>query len=134
MRVRCVKARPSDEEMAPLGLPQHVGQDFHLTQGKEYVVLGVQLAIGSNIHGTGVWLHLVSDYGSLSWAPLLLFEVIDGRGSRHWVLRAHSPKLVTLWPQAFYRDGFHEDLADGVAQVVNEFGEVRAALEAEAGT
>lgn len=108
------------------------GQDFHLSEGKEYLVVGLQFAVGSNIHGTGTWLHLVNDNGHLSWAPLSLFDVLDPRVSRLWEIRQPDATVVTMWPPLLYREFFHEDLADADPNATGAFADLMRALETEA--
>ncbi len=131
MRVRCLQQRPSENQVAALGSRYYRSQSFHLTVGKEYVAIGLDLAVDSNVHGTGVWVHLVSDQGNLIWAPLALFEVTDRRVSKYWEARVFD-KGLKLWPPSLFRDSYHEDLADGVAEVEGDFRQVRAKLEEEA--
>ncbi len=89
-----------------------VRQDFHFTTGREYVVLGLNFSTGNDIHGAGVWFHLLNDYEQLSWAPSVLFEIIDDRASSSWRLRLNGEE-ATLWPLVFYEDFFHDELAAG---------------------
>jgi len=131
MRVRCIQQRPSETQVTALGSSYYRSQSFHLTVGKEYVAIGLDLAIDSNVHGNGVWIHLVSDHGNLIWAPLALFEVTDPRVSKYWEARVFDEGLK-LWPPSLFRDSYHEDLADGVAEVEDDFRRVRARLEEEA--
>lgn len=105
-------------------------QAFHVTVGREYLVLGLQFSNGSEVHRAGVWLHLVSDHGHLTWAPLDLFEIVSPRGSRYWVARVTDYGL-TLWPESLYREYYHEDLAEGVLEIEADFRRVRELLELE---
>lgn len=122
------------EPSAILGLKgPMLKQDLRFSEGREYVVIGVDFAVDSRVHGTGTWLHLVNDDDRLSWAPLGLFDVTDPRVSSQWELRQHADGQVTLWPPALYREFFHDDLSEREAEVIAEFQRVRESLEAEAG-
>lgn len=131
MRVRCVQTALTRNQERDLGTSYRADQDFHVTIGREYVVLGLNFSVNSNVHGTGVWAHLVTDFGNLAWAPLELFEIIDSRVSKYWVARK-ADHVFTLWPESFYREFYHDDLAEGVAEVVMDFNRVRSLLESEA--
>jgi hypothetical protein len=133
MRLRCIKSRLDERKAAAMGLEVSRGQDFHLTSEKEYLVIGLQFSTNTKIHGTGVWVHLVSDYGHLTWAPISLFEVVDPRVSRYWEIRMTTPGVVTLWPALLYTEFFHEDLADGQSVKVREFQRLQELLKAESG-
>lgn len=130
MRVKCIAAKLTADQVAALAL-SHVGQDFHVTAGKEYTVIGLDLSVGSSVQGTGVWVHLVSDFGRLTWAPLTLFAILDGRASRYWVARSADAGL-TLWPPALYQEYFHDDLSEDAPDVVAAFKRIVEKLEAEA--
>jgi hypothetical protein len=129
--VRCVRERLTESQVASLGPRYYRSQSFHIRLGKEYVVIGLTFAVDSNVHGTGVWVHLVNDDGVLIWAPLTLFEVTDRRVSKHWVARVFD-KGLNLWPPSLFKDSYHEDLADGVQDVEEDFQRVLASLEREA--
>jgi hypothetical protein len=125
MVAKCIRLVPPQGE-ASLGMPQ----EFHLSVGRQYVVFGIQFANASALHGTGTWLHLLSDHGHLSWAPISLFEIVDARVSKHWRIRVDEYG-VRLWPESFFRDFYHDDLSEDVPAVVEDFEKVRALLEAE---
>jgi len=122
----------TDEAALHLGEAYLPRQALHLTVGKHYVVFGINLAVRSNVHGTGVWLHILSDHRQLSWAPLILFDVIEPSVSQYWKVRVHEGGTVTLWPAEFYRRGFHEDLADRLPATEREFAELKKRIEDEA--
>lgn len=131
MIVKCTRCRlRSDEVKGVFGSSRGVQQDYHVTQGREYVVYGLSFAVGSNVHGTGVWVHIVSDHDHLTWAPIVLFEIVDPRSSRYWEARMQK-SVFALWPRVFYRPHFHEELADGDVAAALEFSETRKMIEDE---
>ena len=107
-------------------------QDFAFTIGGQHVVLGVHFAIKSSLHGTGTWLHLLNDDGQLGWAPLSMFAIADARVSQLWRVRRHDDGTVSLYPELFHREFFHDDLSEGVPEVVQAFAILRETLEREA--
>jgi hypothetical protein len=132
MIVRCVNALPNEEQAKLLGDNYRPGQmTFGLEIGKEYVVFGMRF------FGGMPWVEIASeasfaDPGYLHPAPLCLFEMVDGRVSRYWEARRRGDAGLVLEPRSFYRDYYHEDLADGVPEVVEDFARMRALMEAEA--
>lgn len=131
MRVKCISTYPTQEQIDKLGEGFYPNQDFHLTVGKEYLAIGIQFEIGSPKWGTGAWIQLVSDYGRLSFAPLCLFEITDGRLSQLWVTRLWEDGSVSLWPSSFYREYYHDDLSEAVPEIVDDFKKVMAMIEEE---
>ena len=131
MKVRCLRQYPTEEQVQALGPAFYRKQSFHLTVGREYLVFGLQLSVNANMLGTGAWIQIVSESERLSWAPLMLFEIVDPRVSRYWEVRHWPDGAVTLWPNSFYRDYFHDDLSEGVPDLMKEFAAVRASLESE---
>jgi len=130
--VRCVSVLPNEEQAKLLGDNYRPGQmTFGLELGKEYVVFGMSL------FGGMPWVDMASqatfaDPGFLHPAPLCLFEIVDGRVSRYWEARQHGDRDLVLQPRSFYRDYYHDDLSEGVPEVVEDFARMRALMEAEA--
>jgi len=131
VKVKCMADYPTAEDIRRLGKSFYQKQAFHVTVGREYIVFGMEFYVDSNVCGTGVWISLMSDYASLTSAPLCLFEIIDARSSRFWECRKRDSNIVVLWPPAFFTDYFHDDLGEGVDAAVEEFKRVRSLLEGE---
>jgi len=132
MKVKCVQAYPTPEQIAKLGPDFLKRQTFGVTVGEEYLVLGLQFQINSTLFGTGVVIQFINDDGHIGFAPLYLFEIIDGRPSKYWEARFWEDGSLTLWPTSFYREYYHDDLSEDVPEVVEDFKRVRALLESEA--
>jgi hypothetical protein len=132
MIVRCVSVLPNEEQAKLLGDNYRPSQmTYGLELGKEYVVFGLSLFGGMS------WVDIASeatsaDPGYLHPAPLCLFEIVNGHVSRYWEAHQHGDRDLMLQPRSFYRDYYHEDLADGVPEVVEDFARMRALLEDEA--
>lgn len=126
MKIRCVRLLPNRQQSKQLGKYYHPGkQVFEVAIGKEYIVFCLEVLDGM------AWVHFDSGSNRLSIAPLCLFEVIDGRVSQYWELRLWKDNNVLLRPPSFYKEFFHDDLAEGVPEIVAEFQKVRTLLEAE---
>jgi len=129
MVIKCISIKPNlaQKELLP---EAHRKADFHITEDKEYLVLGIRFLLDSSV-GQCSMVEIVSDYGHLSAAPLFLFHVIDSRISKFWNLKVFNEFTITLWPEAFYREYFHDDLSENIEEVVNDFKKVKRLLEEE---
>lgn len=126
MKVRCVAALPTEEQATLLGSYYRSGEQvFHVVPGREYLVLALQMWEGIP------WVQLPSDSGYIMHVPLCLFSVTDDRGSRYWRIEVHPNGDLTLWPESFYREYYHDDLIEGVSEVVADYKRVRAEMESE---
>ena len=126
MKIRCVKLLPNKQQSKQLGKYYYPGkQVFEVEIGKEYVVFCLEIIDGM------AWVNFDSGSNRLSIAPLCLFEVIDGRVSRYWELRIWEENKILFRPPTFFKEFFHDDLAEGIPETVMEFHKVRSMLEAE---
>ncbi len=126
MKIQCVTMLPNEQQTALLSPYYQPGkQQFALTVGQEYVALGLTILQGIP------WVELASDSKFLYSAPLFLFKIINGRISRYWEMRCHGNNNLTLWPPSFYQEYYHDDLLEGVAEIVADFNAVCALLESE---
>jgi len=131
MIVRCKSVALDREQLALVGKPFSATQAALLELDKEYVVYGLQFETQSLIWGTGVWLQVAAEE-RIAFAPVCLFDVVEGHVSRHWDLRTWEDGSVTLWPPSFYADYYHDDLTAKKKDVVEDFRQVREVLEREA--
>jgi hypothetical protein len=60
-----------------------------------------------------------------------LFEVIDDRLSRYWKIQKYDDYHITLWPKEFYQEYFHDDLSNGIPEVVDIYNSLAERLEKE---
>jgi hypothetical protein len=124
MRVRCVSNRPDDVALERVRRRFFQGGWSAADVGREYLVYGI------GFHDGGVWYELESAGSCLFDAPTELFEVLDPRASRHWRLGMRG-EAVVLCPELLLEPYFHDDLSDGVPQVVERFWRLTHDLEAE---
>jgi hypothetical protein len=106
--------------------------EFQITPTREYLILGLQFAIGSDIYGTGVLFDIEDDAGRCVSVPSSLFEITDATASKWWLARQNERGWFKLWPEEFYTDYFHDDLSEDVAVCVRKFQDVKQRLESEA--
>lgn len=132
MKVRCVTHVPSAEQLRDYGFDSRYQHRFDVTKGKEYTVLGLTTMVESPALGAGVHLDIIDDFDRWALSPLLLFEVVDPRPSRHWIARkVGSEAGLALWPESFFQEAYHDRLTDGVPEIVADFRRVRHLLENE---
>ncbi|RMG27520.1 MAG: hypothetical protein D6732_20015 [Methanobacteriota archaeon] len=127
MKVRCIAEQPDEEQAKQLGDNYQPGkQEFGVEIGKEYIVFGLSVLGGS------VWIDIESEMEYIYPVPLCLFEIIDGRVSKYWEIRTTTGGNVLVWPSSFFREYFHDDLSEGVPEVLEEFRRIKMLMEAEA--
>lgn len=130
MVIKCISNKPTTEQKKLLPLV-YSKSDFHITKDQHYIVLGISFLF----HKTeGRWsvVEIISDYGHLSHVPLFLFEVVDARVSKFWRIKIYDEYEITLWPELFYQEYFHDDLSENRVDLVREFAFVRRLIENEA--
>ena len=131
MRILCLSSSPSSEQIAAFGEGYFCTQSFHVQPGTTYTVLGLTFYVRSQLYGTGVTAEIADDDGHLVTVPLCLFEIVDGRASRHWVVRAWDDGTTALWPASFFSEFYRDDLSEGVSEATMEYERVRGQIEAE---
>jgi hypothetical protein len=131
MRVRTVAERLTPTQRKAIGGALAQGDRLAIPARKEYLVLGLIFAFGGRLLGTGTWVLFEDEAGNGVQAPLALFEITDPRPSRHWVVQLVSDSEVALWPAAFGRAHFFEDVADGGPEQRSEFAATIRALRDE---
>lgn len=131
MKVRCLSRQPTPEQMRRLGFDRRQRNEFAVTPGRVYTVLGLTFIAKSGFFGSGVTLQIIDDLDRWSLKPLCIFDIEDPRPSGLWIAGMLDDTDMGLWPESFFREGYHEDLVAGVDEVVADFERVRQALEAE---
>lgn len=100
--------------------------EYHFVIGKSYLVYGI------TIKSKYLILQIYDDCAHLVFAPLDIFEIIDARVSKYWEVRVNTTDNYTaLWPKIFYKEYFHDDLAEGLLEITESFNEVCKMLEEE---
>lgn len=134
MIIRCVANSVNDELAIKLGLGRFAPKSFSaLTPGSEYVVLGISYLPKSEAYGISPTVLVKSDTGSLSFAPLAIFEITESTPSRYWEIRWSTDGILKMWPSSFYEDFYHDDLLEGIEDVRRDFETVVEKLEKETG-
>jgi len=131
MKIRCTNRELTDEQRALIKAPSRFRPDQRLTVGKEYLVLGIVSIVDSPQYGNTALFEVVDDDRHLVLYPAVLFEVTDPRCSSFWRAAVQHDGTVTLRPEEFYREFFHDDLSDGDPVSRQMLQAVVAKLEAE---
>lgn len=127
MVIRCIAAAPSREQSFRLGAAFEPNKmDFGLESGRRYVVLGLTAAHGA------VWADIETGSGWPVTAPLMLFEVLDPRPSRHWNVIYERDESLALLPAQLSESTFVSRLADGDPLAVAAYSELCIAMSREA--
>lgn len=123
MRIKCIAELPDDEQTKLLGIGKHYhpGQmEFGVKAGHEYIVFGITFLSGAP------WVDILSQSRTYVYSvPLCLFNVVDGSVSKYWVAKVDQNGNFFLWPPSFYQPYYHDDLSEGVPEVVEDFQRVR---------
>jgi len=106
------------------------GLEYELVVGKEYLVTGISF-IPSNSQDTQVLYEIVNDAGNLRPVPSTLFKVIDDRCSKYWIAKAKDSGTFSIRPKEFFRKYFHDDLSNGVGEIVAIYDDVVKKMMAE---
>ena len=130
MIVKCVAALPTPEQAKRLGKHYRAGkQAFVVVPGTEYVVFALKTLGGEP------WVEIADpalEPGYLFGVPLCLFEIVNPRPSALWETRVTNDGELELSPASLLRDYYHDDLFEGVHEVVEDFLRLRKELEKEA--
>lgn len=131
MRVKSVSTYPTEAQIVDLGEGFHRAQQFPMEAGKSYLVLGISFYIKASIFGKGLIFEIEDSDGEPASVPACLVIVEDPRASSLWELRINPGKVVHLWPPSFYQEFYHDDLSEGVPEVVEDYKRVVSLLRAE---
>lgn len=133
MIVECKTNALDSAIVRELGIPEPRCPKYSsITPKKKYVVLGVECPSNYKIFDGLVTIHIKNDQGGLTMAPLLLFDVIENRPSQHWKIKSDATGFLSMLPEPFFVKFFHDDLSEGLTEVVDEFRRISRLLEEEA--
>ena len=107
MKIRCITNKPGEALSKKYYEYFSLKQDFHISIGKEYTVLGLI------IYDYGLILtEVLSDHDNLVAVPLPFFTITESNGSKYWVVTQRD-NMTTVRPELFNRRYFHDDLLEG---------------------
>ncbi|MEM7086259.1 MAG: hypothetical protein AAF489_08765 [Bacteroidota bacterium] len=90
----------------------------------EYLVYGLTFTPNSNYAQ-------IYHNNNLISVPMSLFEIIDDRVSKYWVIKQNEEGTIFLWPEEFFKEYFHDDLSEGVSEIVRTFKNVQEKMNLE---
>lgn len=133
MKVLCVHSFIDDDLVKKYGFSAS-GPDFYgrISVGTEYVVLGLTYDPKMSDYAGNPIVEVKDDAGCLTALPIILFEIVDPRPSLYWQIRYDGGGWLTLYPESFYQEYYHDDLSEGVPEVEADFARVCDLLEKEA--
>lgn len=130
MKVKCVSNMLTSEQQNILeGTLKHPDWFSTITPEKEYTVLGITFVKDSS-YMNGVTLEICSDVDMIETVPICLFEIIDTRASQYWSVQ-FKDNTFSLWPKEFYKEFFHDDLTEGIPEIVQIFKCIVGRMERE---
>lgn len=103
-------------------------QSFGVTLGQEYIVFSLYMLDGN------LWVEITDidlQPGYLAHVPIVLFEIVDARVSRHWEFRIGNGQDFRLAPPSLFEKYFHDDLFEQREEAVREFLRLKRDLYAE---
>lgn len=119
MKVKVIKLKAENIQEGAINLNM---VDF-LNLGEEYVVYAI------TIQKYMTYVQIYIDKKLIS-VPLELFEIIDSRVSKYWLVTCTN-SITRFWPDEFYQEYFHDDLFEGIPNIVTQFNEVSDRIEKE---
>ena len=132
MKVLCIQNTIDDNLASKVGLADGEPKLYRsITLGTEYVVLGMSYDPSSTCYANHPVVEVKNDGGGLSSIPLFMFDVVDNAASKHWLLKYSENGLLTLFPESFYKDFYHDDLSEGIPEIEDDFRKVCELLENE---
>ncbi|MFC4232786.1 hypothetical protein ACFOW1_12870 [Parasediminibacterium paludis] len=127
MLAYCKTSCISEEQKRNLGM--YSKGDFHITEGKQYLVFGLTFLKNGDEHILNI--EILSDYNHLISVPAIYFEFTDSRVSKYWEIKMFDDGSITLWPNSFYKEFYHEDLFEEVQENIEDFKHVKKCIEDE---
>jgi hypothetical protein len=130
MKAKCISEKLTSEQITALGKNYFSNQDYHITIGKEYLVLG--LIFSSGKIGNGCFVEHLTDYGHYVLSPICLFDVIDKRISKYWKFEIDNDGDYRLWLPPTVKTYYHNDTSEeDELDVVADFLRMKKLLEEE---
>ncbi len=117
MRVKVQKNKSSNDKMI------NANMETYLKPNEEYLVLGLYIDKEPYVY--------IYEDGHLFPVPLDLFEIIDNRISKYWIIKNYKDGSIVIQPKEFFRDFFHDDLLEGNEQSVKVFNRIKNEMEKE---
>jgi hypothetical protein len=131
MRLKCLARELTVEQRKLTNAPALFAPRFQITEDRVYLVLGISFLLNSSVYGNCCLFTIQDDAGRCVSVPNVLFEITDGRVSKHWIARTNEQINLTLWPEEFYSDFFHDRVTDGDRSALEDLKAVVDRFEAE---
>lgn len=132
MKVRCLNNFLREDQRVAIGLPQGESIKHAITLGSEYIVLGLSVKPPGSRNGSGLFVEIANDWGQCRGISISLFEIVDARCSKYWIVKSREDGTVLLWPEEFYKEYFLDDLIEGEPDACEIFQELVTRMNTEA--
>lgn len=131
MLVRAKQTRISEEQKIAFDMPRTMDPMWQITPDTDYVVFSVSCLQRPGVFGRSVVYEIIDDFDRLMPVPACLFEIINSRPSKHWVVNL-SEKAFSLELQEFVDNPFlSERILDRDEESLATFSVIREMLEEE---
>lgn len=131
MKVICIHSEIDDALARKVGLSDGEPRLYRsISQGKEYFVLGITYAPDSSCYAGFPAVEVQNDSGGISVVPIFMFDVLDASASKHWHIKFKNG-VLTMLPESFYSDYYHDDLSEGVQETLEDFKAVCRKIESD---
>jgi hypothetical protein len=121
MQIKCLATQMTDDQRQALNASQILKPRYQIKVGQSYLVLGITFLMNSPVFGKCCLYTIRDDAGRCVPIPSVLGEITDGRVSRFWVAKPIGAFDLTLWPEEFYGEYFHDRVTDYETDAVQIF-------------
>lgn len=112
MRVRCLARELTNEQREATSASALFRPRYQITEDREYLVLGMSFLVNSPIYGHCCLFTIQDDATRCIMVPSALFAITDSRASKHWIVKSAEGSNLTVWPEEFYAEFFHDRVTD----------------------
>ena len=85
MQVKCLARELTGEQEQATNAPARFRPRYQITEGREYLVLGISFVLNSAVYGNCCLFTIQEDAARCVLVPSALFEIPDPRVSRFWL-------------------------------------------------
>jgi len=118
MKVKCIKTSIKNNS------PRIINRDVegYLTVGDIFFVYGLRF------DGAITYIYLYEGEHLIE-VPLELFEIIDNRVEKSWIIKYNIDGDCTFWPELFYENNFLENFVDREKEERDKFFLLQNSIE-----
>jgi hypothetical protein len=129
MKIHCISTELTENQAKKIWAqkPQFLQiRGFSLTIGQAYWVYGLAILSGEP------WVYILDTSKYLRPVPLCLFEIIDRRISKYWVVKLHLDGNISMsYPTIVDNPYYLDDLSEYDPEIVKDFQKIQELLYTE---